>query len=185
VEKIDCLVPAAGRSLRMGDWKPALPFGGATIVQCVVRTALEWCARVVLVAGYRGEELAALFAGEPRVRVAANPRWEAGMFSSLQAGAAAVSTVRFFICPADMPLIRPECYRALLDAAGGEVVLPVFAGRRGHPVLLDAALLPEIRTADPGSGRMKDIIARHRVTEVPWGDDTILRDIDTREDYRP
>jgi len=35
-EEVECLVPGAGRSERMGSWKPALAFGESTIIQTVV-----------------------------------------------------------------------------------------------------------------------------------------------------
>jgi molybdenum cofactor cytidylyltransferase len=191
VEPADCVIPAGGRSQRMGEWKPMLPFGGSTIVARVVSTALLVCPRVILVAGYRGEELQGLFAGEPRVAVIVNKHWELGMFSSIRCGAARVETGRFFICLADMPYITAAAYAALLasaqraglPAARTEAVIPVFQGRRGHPVLAGSTVREAIHEADPAAGNMREILRGFTVTEVPWGDDTILRDIDTREDY--
>ena len=57
MEALDCVIPAAGRSERMGTWKPVLPFGGSTIIQTVVTAALRARARVILVTGYRAEDL--------------------------------------------------------------------------------------------------------------------------------
>ncbi|MBE3064820.1 MAG: NTP transferase domain-containing protein, partial [Spirochaetes bacterium] len=37
---IDCVVPAAGRSARMGGFKLLLRFGGSTIIDTVVGSAL-------------------------------------------------------------------------------------------------------------------------------------------------
>jgi molybdenum cofactor cytidylyltransferase len=183
MDDVECLIPAAGCSQRMGEWKPTLPFGGSTIVETVVRTALAVCPRVILVAGYRGEALSALFRGEPRVTLVPNQAWELGMFCSVRAGAAHVRAGNFFICPADMPFITAECYRALLAAAPAEVVVPVFSGRRGHPVLLAGALLPAILQADPATGSMRQLISARAVKEIAWADASIHRDIDTREDY--
>jgi hypothetical protein len=55
--EVECVMLAAGRSSRMDDWKMTLPWGKSTIVEHSVRTALNVCARVVLVAGFRAEEL--------------------------------------------------------------------------------------------------------------------------------
>lgn len=171
----------------MGSWKPLLPFRGGTLVDAVVETALAACRRVILVTGYRGSELAARFLGEPRVVIAPNPAWELGMFSSIQRGAARVDTNRFFIMLADMPFVGPSVYRALLERACSEhgvadFVFPVYAGRRGHPVLVGGRVREEILAADPAAGSMKEIAGRLSSIEVAWPDDAVLRDIDAPAD---
>jgi molybdenum cofactor cytidylyltransferase len=167
----------------MGAWKPLLPFGSATILQTVVERALAACARVVLVTGYRGSELSSLFTGEPRVVLVENPDWQLGMFSSLRCGAACVSTKRFFVTLGDMPWISPEVYTALLQSPLHDIVFPVFAGRRGHPVLLGARAAEEIAREDAAHGSMRSIASRLDVGEIAWGDASIHRDIDFSGDY--
>lgn len=176
-------MPAAGDSRRMGAPKLLLPFGGGTMVEASVAAALEACARVVLVVGSAAERIRPLFSGEPRVLIVENPRWELGMFSSLQRGMEAVETPRFFVSLADMPLVRPGVYRALLAAPRAEAAFPVFSGRRGHPVLLGPAARKAALAEDPASGSMKAIISAFPVSEVPWDDDSILADVDTPGDY--
>ncbi len=139
----------------MGAWKPTLPFGGSTIIATVVDTVLEACSRVILVTGYRGSELAALFRGEKRVTIVENSAWEQGMFSSIRCGAAHVATERFFIALGDMPWIRPQVYMSLLARQEADAVFPTFNGRRGHPVLFSKRIVPAVLDADPGSGRME------------------------------
>jgi molybdenum cofactor cytidylyltransferase len=179
---LDCIIPAAGESRRMGRWKPVIPFRGRTILETVVSTALEACARVILVTGYRGAELEGLFRGEKRVLVVHNPDWRLGMFSSIQAGLGALSSARFYICLGDLPFIRADVYRALLGARAADAVFPVHGGRRGHPVLLSRKAAAAAREADPVHGRMKDIISGMDAVEIPWPDDSIFRDIDSPED---
>jgi len=181
-EDVECLVPGAGRSQRMGSWKPALAFGESTIIQTVVSRALQVCAGVVLVTGYRGTELALLFRDVPRVRLVENPDWPRGMFSSIRRGIARVRTGRFFVMLGDMPWTAPEVYRALLQCAPADFVFPVFDGKRGHPVLCSARVKDEVLRADPVSGSMREIASRLAVRELPWEDDSIHRDIDTMED---
>lgn len=168
----------------MGEWKLLLPFRGSTIVQAVVAAALGACARVILVTGHRAEELEGLFAAEPRVLAVRHPGWQKGMFSSQQAGIALVRSGRFFVIPADMPLVTPAVYAALLeDGPAADVVFPVHAGRRGHPVLFSRGVVDTVLAEDPEAGRLRDIASRFSCAEVHWTDDSILRDIDTQEDY--
>jgi molybdenum cofactor cytidylyltransferase len=169
----------------MGRWKPVLRFGGATIIETVVAAALGACSRVLLVTGYRGAELAALFSGQPRVVVVENPDWEQGMFSSVRRGIAEAVTPRFFVTLGDMPWITTAVYDALLrhDAAHeADAVFAAHGGRRGHPVLFRRGVKAAVAAADPARGRMRAIAASFRVAEVTWPDDSVLRDIDTESD---
>jgi molybdenum cofactor cytidylyltransferase len=149
----------------------------------VVDVALAACTRVIVVTGYRGQEISALFSGNPRITVADNPEWEAGMFSSIQRGAASVDSERFFITLGDKPFIRPDVYAFLLQHPPADAIFPVHAGQRGHPVLLGRAVRDAVLAADARTGSMPQVISRFTVREVPWPDDSVLRDIDTPEDY--
>ena len=179
----DCIIPAAGASVRMGAWKPLLPFGGSTIIETVVAAALGACSRVVLVTGCRGGELAARFRSEARVIAIENPRWALGMFSSVQLGVSQVTTPWFFVTLGDMPWITPGTYEALGDAgAGADVVFPVFGGRRGHPVLFHESVRDAVAAADPAGGSMRAIAEAFQVRDLAWPDRSVIRDIDTPAD---
>ena len=167
----------------MGTWKPLLAFGSTTIIQTVVSHALSACGRVIVVAGYRGDEMARLLADTGRVVVVQNPEWELGMFSSIRRGAAEVDSGRFFITPADMPWIRSDAYAALEGSEPSDAVFLKFDGRRGHPVLVSQRVRQAVLEADPSVPTMRQLIARFPVREIEWADDSILRDIDTREDF--
>lgn len=148
----------------------------------VVETALETCARVVLVTGYRGAELARVFKPESRVTTVANPDWELGMFSSIRTGARLLTTGRFFICLGDMPFLEAGVYRALLETIPADTVFPVFDGRRGHPVLFHERVRRAVEEENAAGGSMKSVVERFTVRELPWPDDSILRDVDTPND---
>ncbi len=179
----ECVIPAAGRSQRMGDLKPLLPFRGSTMIETVVRNALEACARVVLVTGHRAGEIERLFAADGRVALVRNPEWEVGMFSSIRCALPLVGADRFFVTPGDMPFIEPAVYRALLESGPAQAIFPVFKGIRGHPVLFSVEVREAVRNADPATGRMREIARGLDCREVEWPDDSILRDIDTKEQY--
>ena len=55
---VGAIVLAAGRSSRMGDFKPLLPFGGRTVIGRVVDTLREGgVARIHVVTGFKAEAL--------------------------------------------------------------------------------------------------------------------------------
>ncbi len=153
----------------MGRWKPLLPFGETSIIQTVVAAALRACPRVLLVTGYRGDELADLFRSEPRVIPVVNEDWPRGMFSSVRRGMARAGTSRFFVTLGDMPWITPAVYEALLTGDEADVIFPVHGGRRGHPVLFHERVRPAVASADPFTGSMRAIAECFRVREMHLG----------------
>jgi molybdenum cofactor cytidylyltransferase len=183
VEPCDCVLLAAGLSSRSTDWKMLLPCGGATMVEASAAAALPACARVIVVAGFRAGELAALFRGRERVEVAVNERFEEGMLSSVRCGAASVRTPRFFLALADMPLVTPETYRRLLEAPAVDAVIPKFRGKKGHPLLLSGAVARAAASASRDD-TLRDVLAGFATLLLPVEDPNVLQDIDTDEDFR-
>jgi molybdenum cofactor cytidylyltransferase len=182
VESCDCVLLAAGLSSRTTGWKLLLPCGGITMVEASVAAALPACARVIVVAGFRAAELISLFRGRPRVEVAVNPLFEQGMLSSVACGAAAVRTPRFFLALADMPLVSPQTYRRLLEAPAVDAVIPKFRGKKGHPLLLTAAVARAVAAAAPGQ-TLRDVLAAFASLLLPVEDPHVLHDVDTDRDY--
>lgn len=168
----------------MGVWKLMLPVAGTTMIEYIAETVLPVCSRVILVAGYRARELMPLADRFESVKIVINHQWELGMFSSIHAGVQHVETERFFICLADLPLIRDSVFARLLEEPKTDVVVPVFRGRRGHPVLLGSNVVRRIKVEDPAIGNMREIIREFSVRELDWNDDSILRDTDTPEEFR-
>ncbi len=180
---LDCVVLAAGSSTRMERWKMTLPCGEVTVVECTVRSALEACARVVLVTGFRAEELERLFAGERRVHPVRNRRYEEGMFSSIKAGAAEVASGAFFLALGDMPLVSPAVYRTLAAHRTAAAVIPKYRGKKGHPLLLSEEAGRSIASF-PARATLRDVLAGLTTLTVPVEDRHVLCDIDVPADYR-
>lgn len=183
--KVAAVILAAGLSSRMGEFKPLLPLGGKSLLaHCAALFSASGLGQVVAVVGHRAEETA-VAAESLGLRWVANPDFRSGMFSSVQCGVAALpgDIEAFFVLPVDIPLVRIATLQALLAAAreSDTVISPVFNGRRGHPPLIPAALIPEI-LANEGRGGLKDLLGRHKWLEVAVWDEGILLDADTPED---
>ncbi|OHD23540.1 MAG: hypothetical protein A2Y38_04405 [Spirochaetes bacterium GWB1_59_5] len=124
-----CVIPAAGLSSRMAAWKPLLPWGATTICGAVVDTVLLAGLRPVLVAGYRGEELAESFADRPELAVVLNDDWALGMLGSIRTGVDFIlqnclvdgegDTAGFFVVPADMPRVPAKAFSLISAALAG------------------------------------------------------------------
>jgi molybdenum cofactor cytidylyltransferase len=190
------LIPAAGKSSRMGQPKLLLPVGGTTVLERVL-TAVRagGVADVVVVVGPALTALADAARGRG-AHVLALPVETADMRATCVHGLDWLET-RFapapddgwLLLPADHPTCRPDVVRALLAAAGQHhewsIVVPVHEGRRGHPVWLRWRHVAAIRALPAQQGLNAFIRERTAETlELTWPDAEILRDLDTPEDYR-
>jgi molybdenum cofactor cytidylyltransferase len=88
----------------------------------------------------------------------------------------------------DQPFIGAGIINSVIDAynrSGKGILMPVFGSRRGHPLLIDRKYRNEIEKLDPGVG-LRSLYSKFTddVYEVKAENETILKDIDTEEDYR-
>lgn len=198
VPRLDWIVPAAGASSRMGRWKPALEIDGEPMLRRVVRQAARFARRVVVVAGYRGDEVAALLAGlgdegAPReagrpvpIAVIHNAGWERGMVGSVQcglhhlAGTSAEASGAIVIMMGDMPFVPDrEIMRVLAtEVPPGGWVRPFFAGRPGHPVVIDVALVPAAMGLPPDAAGVRAALAGAPGVRIESSDRGVIRDVD-------
>jgi molybdenum cofactor cytidylyltransferase len=183
------VILAAGESRRMGTQKLLLPFGEATVVEAVVRTALaSGVDRAVAVLGADRESIRARL--EPRgVDFAVNERYAEGMLTSIQAGIRALppEAEAAVVMLGDQPFLPPSVVDTVIQGrreSGKGIVIPVFRGRRGHPVLVDLKYRAETLSLDPADG-LRRLMRSHPddIAEVEVDDPNILRDLDTPEDY--
>lgn len=177
------IILAGGSSRRMGRIKALLPLDGETFLDRQIGLLAHYCSPVVVVVG---EHAAEIEAGRRRPAVTVvNPQPDRGMLSSLQCGLATLPEAidYFLFIPVDLPRVSKETVEQLVQAAGSaRIVIPRCNGRRGHPVLMDASLRPELLAA---SGSPRDVVERHagQVRYLDVDDEGILADVDTPEDY--
>jgi CTP:molybdopterin cytidylyltransferase MocA len=191
---IAALVPAAGRSARMGRPKLLLRFGAETLIHRVVTALREGGAdRVIVVAPPadvpEGPPVAAA-ARRAGAEVVVPPARPADMRCSVELGMARLASahqpVLVAIAPGDTPAITPELVRRLLDTAvsqPGRLVVPCFGAKRGHPLVLPWDLATEIPDLPMGTG-INALLRRHadRIVTVEVDDASVAADLNTPED---
>ncbi|HEV2064231.1 MAG TPA: nucleotidyltransferase family protein [Thermoanaerobaculia bacterium] len=185
--KLGAVVVAAGLSRRMGREKVLLRFGDRTVLERVLAT-LAAAGVAEIVAVMRPDLPRALeIARAAGARIAVNPRPEEEMLLSIRMGIAELSPDidAFYVWPADHPAVAADTAGRLAREAGrARVILPVHAGRRGHPALVGADLIPEIAAIPEGEGLRHLWRARPDVLiEVPVVDAGTLVDLNTPGDY--
>lgn len=186
------MILAAGESKRMGEKKELLPVEGVPMVRMVVEKVLaSWKVdEVIVVLGDGANEVGAALSGidDGRIEFVGNQRYAEGMGTSLAAGVRACSwgSETFVVVLADAPFFSSDTVDALIDAnaRGGRIAVPVFKGRRGHPVLLDGSYREELEALSGDAGA-RDILERDadEIVEIEVEDDWFLVDIDSRDDY--
>jgi len=190
--RVAAVVLAAGRSTRMGTAnKLVAQIEGKPVVRHVVEALLASRARPVLVVtGHEGERVEAALCHLP-VTFVHNPDHAAGMATSLRAGISAVPAEcdGALLCLGDMPRLSAPVVDALIEVFhpedGRAIVVPVFEGQRGHPVLFARAFFPELCALEGDVGA-RSVIAAHpeAVVEVRVDEPGVLVDVDTPEALR-
>jgi len=186
------VILAAGFSKRMGKQnKLLLPIGG----QALLRHAIDNFRRVdlkdiVVVIGYQHEDIAELLEGL-KVSVVMNHDFASGQGSSVRCGLAAVrpNAQATFIALGDQPAVSSSTIMTMLktfaDNKEAEIVVPMFSGARGNPVLISANVRQQVlsRTSDYSC---RDFIDDHPelVIKVELDDHGVVTDLDTPEDYQ-
>jgi len=186
---ITAVVLAAGRSTRMARQKLLLPYGGRPMIAHIVaQAAASRAGRCIVVTGYDRDGVEEALAGTPAECVH-NPDYDGGMLQSVRCGLRAVpaDTEGVVVIPGDQPAVTPGIIDALIDAFHGDrsgIVVPVYQGRRGHPMLFSAGYREAVCTDFDGVG-LRGLLRRYpeSVVEVPLADVAVVQDVDTPEDY--
>ena len=176
------LVLAAGASHRFGAPKQLAQLDGRPLLEHVLRAmAAADLDRLVVVLGSQADEVLArvdLHGAEPVLC----GRWAEGQSASLACGLAHLapeSPAAVVVALGDQPLLSPEAVRRVVAALdGGSAARATYDGRPGHPVVIEASLLPELRdvTGDVGA---RALLQRAGVREVTCDDLGGGADVDT------
>lgn len=187
--RVGAVILAAGLSSRMGQPKVLLPWANGTILEHILRQlVLARVREMVVVTGHEAERVAEA-AGRFDAKVAHNRGYAQGeMLSSLQTGLRALpaSVSAALIVLGDQPRLQPGVVSALVTAYAegkGSIIAPSYLHRRGHPLLIDRRYWPELLALTEGAPR--DVINRHagEIHYVNVNTDSVLRDVDTPDDY--
>src|SRR5215211_3313359 len=149
---IAAILLAAGQSRRMGAFKPLLPFGDKTVIECCLDYLQQGGVEtIVVVLGHRAAEVREKLNG-CSVIFALNPDPESEMSASIAAGVRALPETceATLVALVDHPAVPPRVVSTLIEnwQQGSRLIVPTWNGRRGHPVLVDLTFKPELLNLD-------------------------------------
>jgi len=188
VKDVVGIVLAAGRSRRMGQFKPLLPFGDSTVVDhCVDNLKLGGAESIVVVLGHNASDLKHHLQDQS-VAFAFNPNPDSEMSASIIAGISEVGphAKAILITPVDHPAVPAAITATLIDAweKGAKLVVPTWEGRGGHPVLIDSTFRDDLLNLDDDRG-LRGLFESYpeHVVRLTVDSSYIARDMDTWDDY--
>jgi molybdenum cofactor cytidylyltransferase len=174
----------------MGQPKQLLPLGGRPIVWHVVNAVTQAAVQEsIMVTGAYHDEVTAAVTGMP-VKSVYNPAWKDGQSASVKAGFLSVQagTKAVLFIPADQPFITTDVINDIIQlyhSGCATIVAPVCKGRRGTPVLFDSNRWTNhilSLSGDEGARRLFTQFPQD-VAYLPVGDERLLWDADTPEEY--
>jgi molybdenum cofactor cytidylyltransferase len=184
------IVLAAGLSSRMGVQKLLLPFGGKTVIGHIVDQLLASTVdEVHVVVGHQAERISAELSGR-KVSIVNNPNYKSGMLSSIRRGLRNLPEKcrAVMVVLGDQPSITTELIDQMLQsfaATEKSILVPLYKGKRGHPILICSLYCDEI-LMQYGDVGLRGLLHGHSgdIFELAVSTASVLCDMDCPEDYR-
>lgn len=184
------VILSGGASSRMGSPKALLPYQGRPFLEhlLVVTTHARIGARRVVLGAHREPIARAVNLSADEIVI--NEEWEKGQLSSIQAAVRSLppGTDGMLLCLIDHPLISAALVDDLIEQfyeTGMKVVLPVYEGRRGHPVIFARELYGELLGAPTEKGARAVVWAHEaEVAEVQTNEEGCVLNLNDPETMR-
>lgn len=185
------VILAGGASRRMGSAKALLPYQDQTFVEHLVEVTQHPRVGVQrVVVGAHAQEIRERTGLNPGM-VIENPNWQQGQLSSIKVALdnlRGTETEAILLCLVDHPLISSGVVASLIrafDKIRKPIVLPVFNGRRGHPVIFASSLYDELLAAPLDTGA-RVVVWNHarEVHEVPTDEEGVVMNLNDPDSFR-
>ncbi len=187
-ENPSVVILAAGMSTRMGAPKPLLFFDNQnTFIEKIVETYLAFgCSKIVVVVNSKTEEpiKRVLLPEHSGVIIVCNEKPEAERYLSLKIGLSQIGNSDCFMHNADNPFVKIDTLKKLLEFhCTNHYTIPVFKGKKGHPVLLSEHICSALRKEDNIDIKINEFLSNFKSIECPVDDWCVLANVDTMKDY--
>ena len=191
------LIVSAGKSGRMGSFKPLMDYNGMTFLQRVILNLYSVSEKIIIVTGFNSESLqketiklysnnSETFSSD-KIRFVKNENYEKGMFTSLQKGLSLIESCDWILYHfVDQPGLPIEFYKEFIAQIDQihNWIQPSYNNRNGHPILFNNEIVDLILSSNENSNLRelgKSSIAKKKRWDCTYKN--VLQDIDTQEDY--
>lgn len=186
------VILAAGRGTRLGGKKQLKPWqspdGEKPLIAAAYDAIRPICDDMIVVLGHAVDEVATALGERPFHRLESNS--DAPMFASIRAGLLAAqrldATAHIVLHPGDHPVVAPGTLHTLTDCALQRpvtAIIPQYADRGGHPVLIPPTIVKHILNTDCPNGLGQFWLDRPELCHrIAINDPGVIRDIDTPAD---
>lgn len=182
-----------------GRHKLLLPLDERPVLTHVIEATLKSQAHpIIIVLGHQADQVRihiAPYITDPNITLIENTHYLQGMSTSMRVGLQVLIDNGYknnidsaLILLGDQPLVTPQLIDALIAArqtSEKRIIVPLYDGKRGNPILFAASLFPELLevTGDEGG---RSVIERHRqnMTTIELGNAMTNYDVDTWEGYQ-
>jgi molybdenum cofactor cytidylyltransferase len=189
------IILAAGESKRMGTPKAFLTYRGKSFVEriCANVRAAGVERTIIVFSDSLKENVQALRRRSAldlgNAAIVWNSRVERGQLYSLKMALARVprGIAGVLVCLVDHPCVKRDTYKAIMRCARRNpqsVVIPIYRGKRGHPVVFPGLFFGALKKA-PLKGGARMVVEKHSdsVVELKTADAGVLLDVDTPQAY--
>ena len=179
LSRIECVILAAGSSIRLGSDKALIRIGNRTLVEWLSERISHRGIDVTIVANKTN--IAEISAKLPESNVVENAEPEKGRTGSLKVGISSIdfskgSNYRLLVVPVDRPGFSDSTLEQLIDSE--ESCCPMRDGRGGHPLLLSPEDVARVRASREDSP-LREIVDPVRFEVI---DEALFLNIDTPSD---
>lgn len=179
---------AAGYSSRMGDLKALLPWEGLTLLEFQVRELLKTSIdNIIVVVGYKADRIQRVIDHYP-VQIIFNPAYAFGKTTSIKAGIQHwTDSGSYLIVSVDNPVDSNIIQNMLdlLEHTKSKIVIPVYSGKRGHPILLEGSLKNDILSITEEKFGLKELLRKYQSStcEFQVDKESVLYNFNTKKEY--
>jgi CTP:molybdopterin cytidylyltransferase MocA len=186
---INAIILSAGESKRMGKLKPLLKFNDKTFIEQIISILqLSNVDRITVVLGAEAEKIknSVDLSG---IHIVINKDYKKGQLSSLITAIKNTpeETEAILVCLVDNPFITEELTNKIVEEYKKNkypIIVPVYQGQNGHPVLFDRSLFDELLNAPEDKGARYVIYKNEeKVFKLETNDRGAIIGINSLEDY--
>ena len=181
------IIPTAGSSRRLGQDKRRLSYRGSTVLETTINCLRQGGLSQLCVVLETNSPCRDLL-GLQGTLIVENPQPERGMLSSIQIALATISQAAHAVAvlPGDHPFLLSSvvsCLAEYFQSHQPALLLPCFAGQRGHPLFIHQRMFPAVMECTEDQG-LRQILSRfpNKVQTLDFEIEGADDDIDFPED---